>query len=371
MNYKKKDRLDTIVFTGGGSAGHVLPNLQLIQLFKKKAWQVIYIGSGIELERLLIKPLEIDYYAISTGKLRRYFSWQNCTDLLRVLLGIKQAIGLIRRLQPRVVFAKGGYVSFPVVVAAWLNRIPVISHESDFSPGLANRLSYPFVEKVCTTFADTLAKVPSNKGVYTGTPVRADIFAGDPQKARTLHNLPATKAQKPVLLVLGGSLGSKSLNALIDRSLAKLIGTFQIIHQRGANNMDVADYLGYNAIELLLGIDLLDAYALADVIVSRAGANTLYELLVLRRPHLLLPLTLGSRGEQLENASISVANGWSMMLDANATPDDLFASLVKLYQERELWQKRMQTFTQPDSLCEIAAILLAHAKGNSKDKSQK
>ncbi len=344
-----------IVFAGGGSAGHVVPCLPLMQNFLGRGWQVHHVGSGLELERRLIKPLDVAYHRISCGKLRRYFSWRNFVDACRVPLGIIQATVLIARLKPRLVFAKGGYVSFPVVVGAWLNRVPVVSHESDRTPGLANRLSYPFVRKICTTFADSV--LPGSKSLYTGTPIRPDLLKGDPARARDFLDM---HVHKPVLLLLGGSQGSALLNQVLRAALPDLSTDFVVVHQCGAGYLDssLAAHPCYRQFEFLRE-NLVDVLALADVAVSRAGANALFELLALGLPHLLVPLAAGSRGEQVENAKMAAEKGWSLVLsETELTPRSLVTALRRLHTERKLWRERLQKCQVPNGTARIESLLL-------------
>jgi len=351
-----------ILFTGGGSAGHVAPNVPLIQRFQQNKWHVVYIGSGIILERQLIEPLGVTYHDIHTGKFRRYLSWNNFIDVFRILVGIVQAFVLINRLEPKVAFSKGGYVAFPVVVAAWLNRIPVIAHESDVTPGLANRLSYPFVKKVCTSFKDTLKYISGKRGIHTGTPIRTGLLQGDPERARTNLNL---SAFKPTLLLLGGSQGSHRLNTLIRSALPTLVTSFNVIHQCGKNNLDstLSCYQDYRQVEFLSEDQLADTYALADAAISRAGASSLVELLSLKLPHILIPLEAASRGEQIENAEMATKKGWSLVLrESTITTRLLIDTVTELYKNRNSWQSRISCFACPESTEEIEALLLSIAK---------
>ncbi|MBT7369803.1 MAG: UDP-N-acetylglucosamine--N-acetylmuramyl-(pentapeptide) pyrophosphoryl-undecaprenol N-acetylglucosamine transferase, partial [Gammaproteobacteria bacterium] len=198
-----------VLFTGGGTAGHVTPNIALIEEAEKRGWQIDYAGSHEGIEREMIERLDIAYHSVASGKLRRYFSWENFVDPFRILLGIVQAFMLLGKLAPDVVFSKGGFVAVPVVVAAWLRRIPVISHESDVTPGLANRLTYPFCRRICVTFDASLPHLPAGKVLVTGTPVRASIACGNAERGRRFLGI---GSDKPLLLVFGGSLGADKIN---------------------------------------------------------------------------------------------------------------------------------------------------------------
>lgn len=291
-----------IVLTGGGSAGHVTPNLALIPNLQAQGWSVEYIGSEHGVERAMIEGVAIPYHPIATGKLRRYFSWQNLLDPFSVLLGIWQAFRLLRRIKPQVVFSKGGFVALPVVVGAWLSRIPVVAHESDFSMGLANRLCLPFVNTLCVTFTTAREKFKNHhKVVVTGTPIRETLFQGERNKGLQYCGF---EADKPCLLVMGGGAGAQAINHCIRNTLDQLLPTMNVIHICGPGKMDpnLNQLTGYFQLEFAT-TELADLIAASDWIISRAGANALYEFLVLAKPHILIPLPqLQSRGDQIENA---------------------------------------------------------------------
>jgi UDP-N-acetylglucosamine--N-acetylmuramyl-(pentapeptide) pyrophosphoryl-undecaprenol N-acetylglucosamine transferase len=302
-----------ILFTGGGSAGHVTPNIALIKTLSAENWSISYIGSKNGIEKELISALEIPYYAIASGKLRRYFSWANFIDPFKILFGLIQAFFLCRKIKPEILFSKGGFVAFPVVVAAWLNRIPVIVHESDFTVGLANKLCFPFAQKICITFPNT-AQSFSNKEklVITGTPIREEFFRGDATKGRAFCNF---NTNKKIILVFGGSLGATKINSTIRELLPELLVDYQIAHICGASKIDAnLNQEGYKQFEYLHA-EFPDVLAAADLVIARAGANTIYELIALRKPHILLPLDkAGSRGDQILNAKYFAAQGFSEVI---------------------------------------------------------
>lgn len=304
-----------IVFTGGGTAGHVVPNLALIHEFCHKNWEVTYVGSAHGIEKDMIKSLGIPFHAVSSGKLRRYFSVKNFFAPFKIALGIVQSFFLLYKLKPDVVFSKGGFVAFPVVVGAWLNRIPVVAHESDLSPGLANRLCFPFVNKICLTFeAGKKHFKKQDKIVVTGTPIREQLFAGSSAKGLELCGF---NTAKPCLLAIGGSLGAGSINRSIREALPQLVKEYQVIHLCGKGKVDSS----LNALEGYKQFDyaneeLADLFAVACVVVSRAGANSLYELLALGKPHILIPLSAKvSRGDQIQNAKYFQEMGISQVID--------------------------------------------------------
>jgi UDP-N-acetylglucosamine--N-acetylmuramyl-(pentapeptide) pyrophosphoryl-undecaprenol N-acetylglucosamine transferase len=267
--------MPTIMFTGGGSAGHVTPNLAVIKKFQAENWQIVYVGSAQGIEKEIISKTNLPYYAIASGKLRRYFSWQNFLDPFKILFGIMQAFFICRRLKPQVVFSKGGFVAFPVVVGAWLNRIPVFIHESDLTPGFANRLSFPLATRVLLTFAETKKYFSDQcKLVISGTPIRANLLQGDAERGRQLCHF---KTSKPILLIIGGGLGADNVNQAIRHALPKLLPHYQIIHLCGKNKTDAKfnQLPGYQQFDYVTD-ELADLFACADLIITRAGANSIY-----------------------------------------------------------------------------------------------
>lgn len=325
-----------IVFTGGGTAGHVTPNLALMQAAKNAGWTIDYIGSKNSIEEAMMLANNTAFYAIHSGKLRRYFSWKNFFDPFRILLGIGQACRLLRQLETDVVFSKGGFVAFPVVVAAWLNRIPVVAHESDISPGLANRLSFPFVDKICVTFdAAKQHFKQKNRVEVTGTPIRKELFEGSKQRGLALCGF---NDKKPCLLVMGGSQGASTLNKALREALQLFKGSYQVIHLCGKGKVDSLlthhpDYCQFEYADA----ELPDLFAAADIVVSRAGANSLYEILALQKPHVLVPLSAKvSRGDQIQNARFFSQQGISTVIDDDVlTADKLITAIHYVYDAKD------------------------------------
>jgi UDP-N-acetylglucosamine--N-acetylmuramyl-(pentapeptide) pyrophosphoryl-undecaprenol N-acetylglucosamine transferase len=339
-----------IILTGGGSAGHIMVNLALIPLLLQSGWQVIYIGSiqGIEQE-LISKIPEVQYYAISTGKLRRYFTLQNLTDFWCVIQGIFEAYQIIRRLQPQVVFSKGGYVSVPVVISSGLIGIPVITHESDLTPGLANRINMYFAQKICTTFPETLEHLPKDKGEFIGAIVRPELKQGNPEQGRIFCQF---NCEKPVILIAGGSLGSTYINQTVHSLLNRLLREFQIIHICGKGHFNHSlDYQGYRQFEYVSD-QLADLMHLADVVISRAGSNFIFEFLSLRKPMILIPLSKkSSRGDQIENAQVFAKQGFAeVILEEDLTEDKLFNVIHNVFNQRQEYQDRMKNWNSDRSL---------------------
>lgn len=307
-----------IALTGGGTAGHVTPNIALLNTLYSKNWEVDYIGSQNGIEHKMIQAMGIPYYPVRSGKLRRYFSWQNFVDPFNLLIGIFQAFFLLKKLEINVIFSKGGFVSLPVVIAGYLRKIPVAIHESDMTPGLANKLSFPFAKKICVNFASTKKHIKdADKVEVTGTPIREELFKGSKDKGLELcgftHDLPC-------LLIIGGSQGSKIINRAIRESLTELTKRYQVIHICGKNNIEEAlqKRKGYIQIEYA-NIEIADYFAAADIVVSRSGANSLCELLALQKPHVLIPLSRKySRGDQIHNAKYFEEQGISVVIDEEA-----------------------------------------------------
>jgi len=356
-------RPQTIVFTGGGTAGHVMPNLALAPSLTRQGWKLHYIGSATGPERSLAEAANLPFHSISTGKLRRYFSWRNFTDPARVVKGALDAWRLLGRLKPDLVFSKGGFVSVPVVYAAGLRRIPVILHESDLTPGLANRLSLPFCARICASFPETMDHLPAGKAVLTGTPIRAELFRGNRDKG--LEFLGFT-ADKPLLLVMGGSLGSKAVNEALRANLSWLLDRVNVAHLCGKGwlSKEWEGRAGYRQFEFL-SKELADVLAAADRVISRAGANSLFELLALRKPMLLIPLPgKASRGDQILNAESFVRRGLAqLLLQEDLTPDSLRAALESLEAEAGGLVARMQASELAQGTDNVLAVIAAVTRG--------
>lgn len=331
-----------IVLTGGGTAGHVTPNIALLPRLKELDYEIHYIGSYDGIEKKLIEEMGIPYYGISSGKLRRYFDVKNFTDPFRVLKGYGEAKKILKKLKPDVLFSKGGFVAVPVVLAAKHCHIPAIIHESDMTPGLANKLAIPSATKVCCNFPETLAHLPKEKAVLTGSPIRQELRQGNKLAALKFCGF---TADKPVLMVIGGSLGSANVNAAIRGILPKLLHTFQVIHLCGKGKTDpsLAHTEGYVQYEYIKE-ELADLFALSDVVVSRAGANAICELLDLRKPALLIPLgSNASRGDQILNAQSFKSQGFCEVLtEEELNPQLLLDTIQKLYASRADYIQAME-----------------------------
>lgn len=330
-----------IVLTGGGSAGHVTPNIALIPALKKAGYEIYYIGSYNGIEKKLIEDYNIPYFGIATGKLRRYFDPKNFTDPFRVLKGFTEAVKLLKRINPDVVFSKGGFVSVPVVRAAGALKIPYLVHESDMTPGLANKLSMSGAKKICCNFPETMRLLPADKAVLTGTPIREELGLGDKEVGKELCGF---EDDKPVLMVIGGSLGAQSVNETVRYALPRLLPYFNVVHICGKEKMDNLKLTvpGYKQFEYVKN-ELKDIFAMADIVVSRAGANSICELLALKKPNILIPLsTKSSRGDQMLNARSFEQQGFSLVIDNDDLDEDILVETIEdLYKNREKFIENM------------------------------
>ena len=346
-----------IILTGGGTAGHVTPNIALLPELRKRGYDIHYIGSYNGIEKELIQQFDIPYHGISSGKFRRYFSVQNFTDPFRVLKGFGEAKKLIKTLKPDVIFSKGGFVSVPVVIAGKQLSVPTIIHESDMTPGLANKLAIPSASKVCCNFPETLNHLPKEKAVLTGCPIRRELLSGNRKAALEFCGL---SSDKPVLLIIGGSLGSIVVNQAIRRILPDLLKDFQVIHLCGKDKVDASlkNQKGYVQFEYIQQ-ELKDLLALSDVVISRAGANAICELLALHKPNLLIPLSRNaSRGDQILNAHSFERQGFSVVIEEEALTDEvLLASIHKLYQNKDAYISAMKKSSQQDSVNTILDLI--------------
>lgn len=331
-----------IILTGGGTAGHVTPNLALIPSLKELNYEIHYIGSYQGIEKKLIEEAGIPYEGISSGKLRRYFDIKNFSDPLRVIKGYGEALKLMKKYKPDVVFSKGGFVAVPVVLAAKHYRIPVIIHESDMTPGLANKLCIPYAKKVCCNFPETLSYLPDGKAILTGSPIRAELLQGERLAGLQYAHL---SADLPVILVVGGSLGSVVVNTAVRKVLPQLLTAFQVVHICGKNNLDenligIKGYVQYEYVDA----PLKHLLAAADLVISRAGANSICEILALRTPNILIPLSAAaSRGDQILNAGSFQKQGFSTVIEEEAlTTDTLYQAIMETYQNRAKYIKIME-----------------------------
>lgn len=352
-----------IILTGGGTAGHVTPNLALLPYLKDAGFTISYIGSYDGIESRLIPEAGINYVGISTGKLRRYFDIKNFSDPFKVIKGIKEAKAYIKEFKPNVIFSKGGFVGLPVVIAAFLCRVPVVSHESDMTPGLANKLSLPFCKKICCNFPETVKNLPGRKAVLTGSPIRDELLMGNKEAGLKFCGF---NRNKPVILVIGGSLGAQSVNDAVRKALPELLHDFQIAHICGKGKRDVSlvtmESAGYKQFEYITD-ELKDIFAMADLVISRAGANSICELLALHKPNILVPLSKGSRGDQILNAHSFESQGYSMVVkDDENLATNLIEKVTELYFTRLTYINAMQKSNQSNAIKTIMSLITSVMK---------
>lgn len=348
-----------IVLTGGGTAGHVTPCIALLPELKREGYDIHYIGSYNGMERKLIEEFGIPYHGISSGKLRRYFDPKNFSDPFKVMKGYLEARRLLKKLKPDIIFSKGGFVTVPVVLAAKKTKTPVIIHESDMTPGLANRIAIPAAKKVCANFPETVKYLPPDKAVLTGTPIRSELFSGNKLKGLDFCGF---TANKPVILVIGGSTGSRKINEVIRGMLPTLLRDYQIIHLCGKDNLDsklngLSGYVQYEYIKK----ELSDLFAASDLIISRAGANAICELLALRKPNILIPLSAGaSRGDQILNAESFERQGYSYLLrEENLSNVSLLEAIENVMTSKHSYIEAMNKSDLNNSITTIVELIKA------------
>ncbi len=346
-----------IVMTGGGTAGHVTPNIALMPSLQKAGYEISYIGSKDGIEKGLIEDQKIPYYGISSGKLRRYHSWKNFSDPFKVMKGFFEARQIMARIKPDVVFSKGGFVSVPVILAAKTKGIPAIIHESDLTPGLANKLAIPAATKVCCNFPETVPYLPAGKAVLTGSPIRQELLHGSRAKGKEFCHF--TK-DLPVLMIMGGSIGSVYINNAIRGCLDDLLKEFQIIHLCGKGNLDesLTNKEGYAQFEYVSD-NLPDLFAAADLMIARAGANSICEILALRKPNILIPLGRNaSRGDQILNANSFAKQGFSVVLEEeNVTSESLKTTITDVMANRQTYIHAMEASGQMDAIATIMSLI--------------
>ena len=346
-----------IVLTGGGSAGHVTPNIALLPSRREAGYEITYMGSYDGIEKRLVEDFGLPYVGIATGKFRRYLDLQNLTDPFRVIKGFGEARRFLKKYHPDVVFSKGGFVAVPVVRAAASLGIPCIIHESDMTPGLANKICIPVARKVCCNFPETLKLLPGDKAVLTGSPIRAELAQGNKLAGLDMCGF---NANTPVVMVIGGSLGAANVNKAVRAALPSLLGDFQVVHLCGKDKVDnlLLNTPGYRQFEYVKA-ELKDLFAMADVVISRAGANAICELLALKKPNILIPLPASSsRGDQLLNARSFEAQGFSIVIGEDDLTTELLVDKVhELYFSRQTFRDAMNDSGQMDSIRTILRLI--------------
>ena len=334
--------MSTIILTGGGTAGHVTPHLALLPYFKKYFSKIYYIGSisGIEKE-IISNYKEITYYKIPTVKLIRSLTLKNLLIPFKLIKSIKESYKILKKIKPDVIFSKGGFVSVPVCIAGSLLKIPIIAHESDYSMGLANKLIYKKCTKMCFSFKNISEKY-KEKGLYTGSPINDSLFKGNKQETLKSFNFDESKK---TILITGGSLGSQKINQTIFDSIKELSDKYNIIHIVGKNNLNKKiKYQNYKQIEFSKNINNL--YACSDLVISRAGSNTIFELLSLKKLMILIPLPKdNSRGDQIENANYFKENNYARVIyQEDLNKNELLNSIDLVLKDKEKYSNAMKSY---------------------------
>ncbi len=345
-----------IVLTGGGTAGHVTPNIALIPALKNAGYEIEYMGSYEGIEKQLIEDIDIPYHGVATGKFRRYFDLKNVSDIFNVFKGYRESVKILKEIRPDVVFSKGGFVAVPVVRAAAKLKIPCVIHESDMTPGLANKLCMPVASKICCNFPETLDHMPKDKAYFTGSPIRKELTEGNGERGLEFIGF---DGNKPILMVIGGSQGAKSINETLRESLPKLQSVFDIVHLCGKDKVDnmMLDVDGYKQFEYIKE-ELKDIFAAADIVISRAGANAICEILELKKPNVLIPLSAGSRGDQILNAESFEASGFSEVIREEALdPSMLTETVMKVYNDRDKYIENMNKRMELNPIDRIVKII--------------
>lgn len=355
-----------IILTGGGTAGHVTPNLALIPRLSAEGYSIGYIGQKNSIEENLVDQTGIPFFHIQAGKLRRYFDLKNLSDVFKIGIGFLQALIIILRQRPKLLFSKGGFVSSPVVWAAWLCRVPILLHESDITPGLANKLSIPFAKKICFSFPETAKHLPEGVRHFTGVPIREALSQGSKEKGLALCQF---KDAKPVLLMMGGSQGSKALNKALRTNLERLLSDFNICHLCGKNGVDesLLEIKGYKQFDYV-NEELPDILSISDVVISRAGATSIFEFLALKIPSLLIPLPLSaSRGDQLLNADSFEKQGYSKVITEEMIeedPESLAAAVIECHQDEGMKRliNRSEKSEGSNKVCSLIIEMIGDAR---------
>ena len=316
----------TIVLTGGGTAGHVTPNLALIPLLEKYFDNIVYIGSQTGPENELTKEYKnVVFYPITTVKLVRGLTLKNLLIPFKLIKGRREAKQILKEVNPDIIFSKGGFVSVPVVLAGKKLKIPMIAHESDLSLGLANKITRKDFDVICTSFKDTAESLPN--GVYVGSPMKQTLISqSDKTRIRQLYNL---DNNKPICLIIGGSQGAESINKAVIAILDHILKTHQVLHITGKGKLTSLKKPGYHPVEYVENLPVL--LTIIDIAITRGGSNALFELLNNQIPMLIIPLSRGSRGDQIQNAEYFEKKGYALtLLESNLTPQTLKESFDKL-----------------------------------------
>ena len=348
-----------IFMAGDGTAGHINPNLALVEPLQKAGYRVEYLGQKNEMEYPLVTAAGLLFHEVASGRLHRSLNPDTLLTPFRIIKGVWQAIRAIRKEKPALIFCKGGFACVPVAIAGKLTGTKVILHESDLTPGLANKLCAPFASKICVTFEQTLQHLPKEKTVFTGTPIRASLKNGSREKGFELTGL--DPAGKPVLMVVGGSQGAGALNDVVSDNLEALLADYQIVHLYGG---EISGYVpkeaaGYFALGYAKD-EMADLFAMTDLVLSRAGANAINEFLLLQLPSILVPLPLTvSRGDQILNAQHFEEKGFSYVLPQEKLDLQSLQEALKHVQEhREEYLSAMGASTAKNGTAAVVKVIL-------------
>jgi len=348
----------TIILTGGGTAGHILPNIALLPYLKQNFDRIVYIGSYDGMEKQMLSDYNfVNFYPVTTVKFKRSFSPSNLKIPILLSRGKKEALEIIQRENPCVIFSKGGFVALPVVLAGKKYKVPMVAHESDLSMGLANKITKRKYSAICTTFKETAEKLPN--GIYVGAPIRKEVFEGNIENARKTFNL---KISKPVLTIIGGSQGSATLNQIVQNCLLELTKTHQVLHitGKGKGNPNIKNE-DYHQVEFVK--NMADVFSITDLCITRGGSNTLHELLALRIPMLIIPLSKSSRGDQVKNAEYFTKKGYAIQLAENKLDKSTFLNAWKTLKDRKnLIRSANQNATNNDAVEKIVKEIIKVSK---------
>lgn len=350
---------DSIVLTGGGTAGHIMPNIALLPYLKKEFKHIYYLGAKDSMEESILKKYpEVKFISIPTTKLIRKLTLKNLAIPFKLIVAINKTKKIIKEINPNIIFSKGGFVSVPVAIAGKKCNVPVVSHESDLSMGLANKIILRYAKAVCVSFKTT-AKV-SNKCIFTGSPLRDQIFRGNKNNIKHLTNNFAE--QKPTLLFLGGSLGSKNINTFVEKNVERLLDGYNVIHITGKNNLSKINKNGY--VSALYVDNIEDYFAFADIVITRGGANSLFELLALNKPMLIIPLSKEqSRGDQIENANYFKENGYAEVIEEhNLNINNFLKAINNINTNKDRYKKLMAIANVKNANQKIVDIINSYAR---------
>ncbi len=366
-----------IMFTGGGTAGHIFPIIGIVREIKKiyphPDLKIFYVGPKDKFASALLLQEGVEIKTIFAGKMRRYFSIQNFLDVLRLPIGVLQAFFHIFIISPDFIFSKGGYGSLPAVISGWILQVPIFLHESDVMPGLSNKIAGKIALEIFTAFpVEKTGYFPKSKMIWVGNPVRKELFSGYRAEAKKLFSL---KGGKPLILVLGGSQGASKINDILLIVLPEILEMFEVVHQTGKDNFnqvkaesevviqkELLEY--YHPLPFINEKELAHAYTAADIIISRAGSGSILEIASAAKPSLLIPLKNSAQNQQVKNAYAFAENGATLVIEeANLTPNFFLERLKYLFSKpRDLEEmgKRAKEFAKPEAARIVAEYIVTY-----------